>query len=306
MSASEPVTRPSEPTERRTVDVVIVNWNGGAEVVAAARSALRFGAFVVVADNGSTDGSPERVERELPEVAVVRMGRNSGFAAACNAGAAVGSSPFILLLNPDAEIVSGDPDQLLAAFGSPWHPTIVGPRTVGPDGSDQLSVRRLPTTTVLFLYQLKLRLLARYLPPLRRYFMLGFAGDRPRIVEQVIGAAFAMRRSDWHRFNGLDEGYFLLFEEVDLCRRVADAGGTALYWPDVVVRHLGGTSFRRLSHVRLQKIWNRSLLRYAKLHLGPGATALLALTAPIGLVVSAIRDVWNWVLPTTRQHEGHA
>ena len=272
------------------IDIVIVNWNGGHEVVAAARSAERFGGNVVVVDNDSADGSPDVVAREVPSASVIRMGRNAGFAAACNAGVAVGSAPLIMLLNPDAELVEGTPARMLEAFERPENPTIVGPKTVSEDGSFQRSVRRLPTTSALILFQLKLWPLARWLPPLSRYLMLDFSGSEPALVEQVIGAAFAMRRDQWVRYHGLDDGYFLLFEEVDLCRRVADDGGCALYWPGVVVRHKGGTSFHRLSHVRLQRIWDASLLRYAELHLGRGATMAIQLTIPFVLAVSAVRD----------------
>jgi N-acetylglucosaminyl-diphospho-decaprenol L-rhamnosyltransferase len=288
------------------IDIVIVNWNGGHEVIAAAKSAQRFGGNVIVVDNASTDGSPEVVAREVPTASIVRMGHNSGFAAACNAGAAVGSAPYILLLNPDAEIVEGTPALMLEAFERPEHPTIVGPKTVAADGAFQRSVRRLPTTSALILYQLKLWPLARYLPPLRRYLMLDFTGDRPELVEQVIGAAFAMRRDQWIRYSGLDGGYFLLFEEVDLCRRVADDGGCALYWPGVVVRHIGGTSFRRLSHVRLQRIWDASLLRYAERHLGRGATLAIRLTFPLVLAVSAIRDGIDRLIPRSNSRRSPA
>lgn len=272
------------------VDVVIVNWNGGADVVDAARSATAFGGRPIVVDNGSTDGSAARVEVEVPSARVERLGYNAGFARACNVGAALGSAPLILLLNPDAAIVAGTVADLARAFDHPCRPVIVGPRTVGPDGRPERSVRRFPSLLTLLLYQLKLHPLARWIPPLRAYFMFEFVGSEATLVDQVIGAAFAIRREDWARFSGLDEGYFLLFEEVDLCRRVADAGGKTLYWPDVTVRHIGSTSFRRIPHVRLQVIWNASLLRYARLHLGPAAVLLLAATIPFGLVVAVVRD----------------
>lgn len=281
------------------VDVVIVNWNGGKDVANAARSAAAFGGRPIVVDNGSVDGSAELVEAEVDAAVVVRLGYNAGFARACNAGVARGSAPVILLLNPDAEIVAGNAGDLIRSFEHPSRPIIVGPRTVRGDGQPERSVRRFPTLTTLLLYQLKLHPLARWIPPLRAYFMFDFAESEAAQVDQVIGAAFAMRREDWIRFKGLDEGYFLLFEEVDLCRRVADDGGKTIYWPDVTVRHIGSTSFRRISRVHLQVIWNASLLRYARLHLGPAAAPLLALTFPVGLTVAVIRDiVARWTSPS--------
>lgn len=272
------------------VDVVIVNWNGGDEVIRAAQSAARFGGRPIVVDNGSVDGSADQVEARVREATVLRLDHNAGFARACNVGAAEGSAPFILLLNPDAEIVSGTPTELDGAFAHPSHPVVVGPKTVDADDLVNTTVRRLPTLPVLALYQLKLHRLARWIPPLREYFMVNFDNTRPAQVEQVIGAALAIRRVDWERLGGLDEGYFLLFEEVDLCRRIADEGRVGLYWPGLTVRHLGSTSFRRLSHLQLQRIWNASLLRYARLHLGRRGVAILSMTVPYTLLVSAARD----------------
>jgi N-acetylglucosaminyl-diphospho-decaprenol L-rhamnosyltransferase len=211
-----------------------------------------------------------------------------------------------MLLNPDAELIQGTIADLVRAFEGDAQTAIVGPRTVDAGGRDEISVRRFPTLPALFLYQLKLHPLARWIRPLRDYFMLDFEGNSPVPVDQVIGAAFAMRRLDWEDFGGLDEGYFLLFEEVDLSRRVSAAGRTSLYWPDVVVRHLGGTSFRKLSHLRLQRIWNASLLRYARLHLGMPAAMILATTVPITLLVGALRDTGGLIRGQARRLGSHA
>jgi GT2 family glycosyltransferase len=195
-----------------------------------------------------------------------------------------------MLLNPDAAIVEGTANDLLQVLSRPDRPAIVGPRTVGPDGVTTRTVRRFPTPAALFFCQLKLHPLARWIAPLHSYFMLDFKGNEAARVDQVIGAAFAMRRDDWEHYRGLDEGYFLLFEEVDLCRRVARDGRFALFWPEITVRHIGATSFRRLSHVQLQRIWNKSLLRYARLNFGPAALLALRLTVPVGLAAGAARD----------------
>ena len=122
------------------IDVIIVNWNGGDSVLESARSSVEFGARAIVVDNGSSDGSPERIEGSLPNVTVVRMGRNAGFAAACNRGAAEGDGEFIFLLNPDASIVAGTPAAVQRAFAQRPGTTIVGPRVE----ADTAACRGLP------------------------------------------------------------------------------------------------------------------------------------------------------------------
>lgn len=272
------------------IDIVIVNWNGGDAVVESARSGLDFGARVIVVDNASRDGSAERVEVRLPEVAVIRMGRNAGFAAACNRGAAEGDGEFVFLLNPDARIVAGTPAAVARAFSHDSRPTIVGPRIEHDDGRLARSARRFPTAVSLVLYQLKLHRLARWIPPLRRYLMLDADFSRPMLVDQPMGAAFVMRRVDWKRFGGMDEAYFLWFEEVDLAKRVSDAGGTALYWPEIAVRHTGGTSFSRLSARKRQRMWNRSAVRYAERHFGRPGAAVVKLSLPIATTMNWVAD----------------
>ena len=282
------------------IDVIIVNWNGGDGVLQSARSATAFGARTIVVDNGSTDGSADLIERNLPEVTVERMGRNAGFAAACNRGAALGGGDYIFLLNPDAAIVAGTPDDVRAAFAHERRPSIVGPRIEDDEGSLARSARRFPTPVSLVLYQLKLHRLARWIPPLRRYLMVDADFSRPMVVDQPMGAAFIMRRGDWERFGGMDEAFFLWFEEVDLAKRVADAGGAALYWPDLAVRHTGGTSFSRLAAGDRQRIWNRSALRYAERHFGRLGAAAVRLTLPVATTLNWAADRGRVLRPQPR------
>lgn len=282
--------RPFEPALEPSVDVIIVNWNGGDRVVAAARSAKAFGARVVVVDNGSTDDSVDHLERETG-VEVLRLGYNAGFATACNAGAATTSGDYIFLLNPDARIDRGSKSDIIDAFLSRPRIGVVGPRTLDAGGNPETSVRRFPTLSSLALYQLKLHPWARHFRPLRTYLMVGFDDSRVAVVDQVIGAALIVRRSVWESVGGMDPKFFLLFEEVDLCKRLADRGYEALHWPRLVVRHEGHASFRRISHVRLQRIWNRSLIRYARKHLGARSAMALIALMPASLIMSAILDL---------------
>lgn len=284
-----------------SVDVVIVNWNGGEGVLAAAESAIRFGGRAIIVDNGSVDGSAERLTERVPAARVIRLGRNIGFAAASNVGVAAGSGRFVFLLNPDAEIRQGTPADIVSAFAYDDAVVIVGSMIVSDDDDRRLpSTRRFPTAAALFLFQLKVRRWARWIKPLRGYLMVGFPGDRPAFVDQVMGASFIIRRSDWDRFGGLDESYFLWFEEVDLARRAALAGGGSLYWPSLVVRHTGGASFSKLSWRARQRIWNASMLTYARRHLGRRAEVSLWITVPISLAMCVLADASSAALRRLR------
>jgi len=273
-----------------SVDVIVVNWNGGASVASAVKSAVRFGGRAIVVDNGSIDGSIDALRGE-PGVVIMEMGWNAGFARACNAGAGSSEGDYIFLLNPDAEIVLGRPNDIVEAFQAFPDAGIVGPQIIDSEGESEPSVRRFPTVIDVLLYQIKLHRWARRIPPLRRYFMIGFDDSKPAYVDQVIGAAMVVRRSDWEAIGGMDDGFFLLFEDVDFCKRLADQGLRGVHWPALVVRHVGHESFRRIGHLRLQRLWNRSLMRYAWKHLGVGGTVLIALTIPLSLVLSLMLDI---------------
>lgn len=289
----EGVNRTANPP---TVDVIIVNWNGGASVATAALSAVRFGGRAIVVDNGSVDGSIEQLRGE-PGVTIVEMGWNAGFARACNAGASVSDGEFIFLLNPDAEIVAGRPSDVVDALETFADAGVIGPQIIDAEGAPERSVRRFPTVVALVLYQFKLHPWAGRIPPLRHYFMIGFDDTKPAYVDQVIGAALVARRSDWDAIGGMDGGFFLLFEDVDFCKRMADRGTRAVHWPNLVVRHVGHESFRRIGHLGLQRVWNRSLIRYARKHLGTAGTIALVWTIPISLLLSLLLDIGR--LPLT-------
>ncbi len=96
-----PMLRSATSTSADTipsVDVVIVNWNGGPSVAKAARSAVEFGGRAIIVDNDSIDGSLDPLRGELG-ISIIEMGYNAGFARACNAGASFSDGDYIFLLN---------------------------------------------------------------------------------------------------------------------------------------------------------------------------------------------------------------
>jgi GT2 family glycosyltransferase len=205
------------------VDVVIVNWNGGSELVAAVTSALRFGGRPIVVDNASTEVAALGNASQLPGVTVIRHPRNLGFAAGCNTGAAAGTGDVVLLLNPDAEIVEGTAADLELAFGAALA-MLIGPRLEDPAGRPLTSIRPAPSgadlvADLLRTGSLRLRLWGRA-PALRLPL------SEPMSNGWIVGSALAARRTDWDRLGGLDAGFFLWYEDVDFGARAARAGGT--------------------------------------------------------------------------------
>lgn len=276
------------------VDVIIVNWNGGAELVASVASVHRFGARPIVVDNASSGGSID-VVAGMPGVTLLFNPTNRGFAAATNRGVAAGDAEVVMLLNPDAEIVSGTADDLeLAIAGSVA--TIFGVTLEGTSGRRLSSLYGFPRMRDLLSDVLRFRALGKLVG--RSHSPAPVVGElgEPSQSVWIVGAGLAMRRSDWLRAGGLDEGYFLWYEDIDLGARVTRAGGTCTILRDIVVRHHGAMSWVRLTRRRRQVLRLKSARRYASQHMSSGTAALILACGPLAYVIGVGLDVIHWPL----------
>ena len=274
------------------MDVVIVNWNGGPELVAAVTSALRFGGRPIVVDNASANTAALVDASKLPGVTVIRESNNTGFAAGCNTGAAAGTGEIVLLLNPDADIVEGTSADLERVF-SETRATVIGLRLEDSTGQAVTSIRRAPGAADLVGDLLRTSSIRHHLA------RVASGPSQPRGVpagkDWIVGAAVAVRRTDWDRLGGLDPGFFLWYEDVDFCVRAGRAGGTLAVAETVLVRHIGASTWLRLPRRRRQWLRARGIWRYARRHLGWSGTAAVALAIPPGLALGVALDVAHWL-----------
>lgn len=261
------------------LSVIIVNWNvrdllrRSLHSVLAPRRAC--GLEVIVVDNGSRDGSVEMVRTEFPQVHLIANPDNRGFPAANNQGLAVARGRYVLLLNPDTEVV-GDALETLLAFADD-HPDVgvVGPQLLNPDGTVQSSRRRFPTLATALLESTWLQ---PYAPRrlLARYYVLDRPDNEVQEVDWVTGAALMARREAVEEVGPLDEGFFMYSEELDWCRRFREAGWRVVYLPTArIVHHVGKSSEQVLParHIHFQT----SKVRYFRKHHGPAAAEALRL-----------------------------
>ncbi|MFL6195566.1 MAG: glycosyltransferase family 2 protein [Thermoanaerobaculia bacterium] len=201
-------------------------------------------AVLVVADNGSRDGSADMVRAEFPEALLLADDGNPGFGAAANrALAAAGGAPFVLLLNADTRVRRGALRALAGYLASHPRAAVAAPRLVNPDGSLQASCFPFLGTLQLMLEKTPLaRALAR-VPALRDRWLLSHSGhDRARVVPWALGAALAIRREAFDQAGGFDPSFFMYSEEIDLCWRLKRAGWEVHFTPDATVEHVGGAS----------------------------------------------------------------
>jgi len=222
---------------------------------------------VIVADNGSNDGSLE-VVRADPTVRLVETGGNVGFGRANNLALRDARGRFFCLLNSDAEALPGALAGALAFLDACPDVGLVGGQLVWPDGRPQASWGGDPTLAGVWREQTFWGAFrARATPPAPEPPAL------PRDVDQISGAFMVIRREAWRQVGGFDPAYFMYNEDVDLNVRLRQAGWRVVFLPNVLVRHHLGASSRAdwRTRARMVSAYNRSRGHYFARYQGPAA-----------------------------------
>jgi GT2 family glycosyltransferase len=251
--------------------VIVLNWNG-LRWLDDCLSALRrqSGSFeILVVDNASSDGSVQRLRHD-PDVRLVALDRNVGFAGGNNAGARQARArDYLVFLNNDTAVQDGWLDALVGALDA--------------DGDAALA-----TSHIVFMHDPSIVDSAG-----DGYLLAGGAFKRwhgtrhapgPHVEEVfgACGAAFAIRRSVFEALGGFDDRLFMVYEDVDLSYRARLAGHRCLYVPTAVVHHAGSAALGRGSSRAI--FYGQRNLEWVWLKNTPGR--LLWRTAPAHLAYS--------------------
>jgi GT2 family glycosyltransferase len=284
LSRTKPDLMKTDATAHTPIDIsiIIVSFNTrevlreSLQSVEREQGSLRMEVFVV--DNNSHDGSVEMVETEFPRVQVLRSQVNLGFGAANNVALELATGRYIVLLNSDAFLL---PDSLrLSIDHMDRDPTVglAGGRLVGRDMSLQPSARLFPSILSDFLVMTGL---AHKNPKSKFFGRFDRTWADPMQsaeVDWVPGAFSIIRREALQKVGFFDPEFFLYSEEVDLCRRIQNAGYKIMYWPDIAVIHIGGESSRQIKTLEMSSAgaqlvrWRmRSTLLYYRKHHGSAA-----------------------------------
>jgi len=249
---------------QQTVSVIVVNYNAGTLLSRCVESVLTQSDEIIIVDNASTDFSTDVVASAWPCARIIKNGQNLGFAAACNIGARVASTQFLLFLNPDSFCRPGVLAQLVDAMEMDDRVGMVGGFLVNPDGTEQAGGRRaIPTPWRSFVRAFGLSCLAKRWPKLFFDFHLHKQPlpDRPIEVEAISGACMLVRREAVADVGLWDEGYFLHCEDLDWCMRFRQKGWKILFVPSARVTHALGVCGRgRPIFVEWHK--HRGMLRF--------------------------------------------
>jgi len=232
----------------QAVAIVVVSWNTrellerclnsmGADVEAGR-------AEVLVVDNGSRDGSPQLVRERFRWARLIENGRNLGFGAAVNLGAAQAVGPWLAASNADIELEPGALEALLAAARARPRAGAVVPRLVMPDGATQHSVHSFPSLRLALAFNLGA---AAVVPGLGDRLCLDRYWDpeRERDVDWAHGAFMLLRRAAFESAGGFDAGQWMYAEDLDLCWRLRRTGWDTRYAPAARVRHEVGAAAQK-------------------------------------------------------------
>lgn len=263
---------PDAPTP--AIDVAIVNWNTAEAALAAARAYLAsegVEARVTIVDNDSAPEQCELLRTECPAGARLDLaGENLGYGRAANRALRGGGAELVCVSNPDVLPEAGALAALAAATRAEPRAGMVGP-IFGGDADRYHAA--LPGAATM----------------LARIFVGSFGERRQPSppsgklaeVEQPSGACFVVPRPLWEQVGGFDEGFFLWYEDVDLAKRLRDAGRRNLVAGSARVEHAGARAFAQIDPRRQQAIRLRSVERYIRLHhrrAAPIAAPLLSLS----------------------------
>jgi N-acetylglucosaminyl-diphospho-decaprenol L-rhamnosyltransferase len=254
-----------------TLTAVVVNWRTPDHALAATRALIADGVpdgRLVVVDNGSGDGSAERLRRELPNSTVLALDESVSVASANNLGARAVRGDAYLFVNSDAFVhAPGSVERLLGALLDPAVGIAV-PRLCNEDGSLQRSV--VPVSTPLP-ELVRASGLSRFVPN-RFQPSLGTHWDHSesRRIQAAIGAVVLVRGSAWEQIGGFHERQFMYAEDVELFWRAAENGWQARFVADAEFIHLGGASAKQrwLEPARAERV-ARAEAETVREHLGP-------------------------------------
>lgn len=194
---------------------------------------------VVLADNGSVDGAPERAAARAG-VRLLHTGGNLGYGRAANLGVPAAAGDWVVVANPDVRWEPGALDTLLEAVERWPRAGVLGPLILSPDGTLYPSARQLPSLG----RGIGHALCGWWWPsnPWTAAYRRERGAPTERLAGWLSGSCMLIRREAFDAVGGFDPAYFMYFEDLDLCERIGRAGWQNVYVPAAVIVHEGAAS----------------------------------------------------------------
>lgn len=246
------------------LSLIIVTYNSAAHIARLLTSIKKQSAGLtvetIVVDNASADRTVDQVLAHPQKPKLIQTRANLGFSKAVNQGIKASTADYIMLLNPDTVLV-GKALKILLDYAQ-THPGIgaVAPRLLDPAGKPQASAFRFPTVfnAIKTYFFGRKNAFGKYLPP-----------NRTGRIDVAVMAALLIPKAVIDRIGGLDERFFLYYEDIEFCRRLKKHRLPLIYLPLAKVKHVHGASGNFKEHLQ------SPLAKSARLYHGPLTSFLL-------------------------------
>lgn len=217
----------------------------------------------IVVDNASTDKTVEIVEKEFPQVKLIKNNTNTGFAFPNNQAAKLAQGEFLLFLNPDMRVAPGSLDSMVEWMRQRPDVGLASCKLLDEHGNLNRGAlpRRFPTVWDQLAIILKLPHLFPKI--IDKYLFKDFNADVEQEVDSVRGSFMMMRWEVYEKLGrAFDPRYFIWFEDVDLCREVKKMGLKVMYTPIISCVDYIGQSFKKANFFWKQKQFIKSMIKY--------------------------------------------
>lgn len=258
------------------LSIVIVTWNTKNETVKCLKSLynssdlnnLKQRFEIILVDNNSSDGTSEFVNANFPEIIILINDNNSGYAPACNQGMKMANGKYILLLGSDTEIKNGALIDCINYLENHNECAAAGGKLLFPDGRLQGNCKKFPTLKNAFFTYLSLHNFNS------DYDMKEFKYDKTIKVDQIATTFLMSRRNVLEKVNYFDEDYKILYNDVDLCKRIWNSGSSIVFVHTSETFHHGNFSTKKAG-LKIRYQMYKDIYRYYRRNFGLASIALI-------------------------------
>lgn len=253
------------------LNIVIVNWNSGDYLQRCIQSIFSTGneTFVdkiFIIDNNSSDASAHQIKPN-DKIEIIWNKENRGFAKACNQGFKLSTSSYILLLNPDTQLLHSTLKDCIIFMDKETNVDILGCQLLNDKGDISHSCSRFPSPKGIFFDATGL---SKMVPAIFKpgIIMTDWDHKESRYVDQLMGAFMFVRKTNFDKVGYFDERFFVYYEEVDFSKRLTQMGGKSFFNANIKAIHSGEGTTNSVKAFRLSLNLSSRLL-YAKKYFGP-------------------------------------
>ena len=272
------------------LSIVIVTWNTRELTLSCLKSVFDISDYnilqgkleVIVIDNASRDGTASAVRKGFPEVDIILNDSNSGYAPACNQGMKASKGKYVLLLGSDTVLQDNSLISCIDFLENNPGAGAAACRLIYPDGRPQGNCKKFPTMANAVFTYTSLDFLNK------DYDMAWFNYDKVMEVDQVATTFLMVRKKILDAIGYFDEQYRILYNDVDLCKRIWKTGSRIYFIPDAEVIHEGSHSTKKAG-ADVRKIMYKDIYRYYKNNFGFIAVILIPILFIRFIIVSMFR-----------------